>query len=356
MASGFPESVPAWYTGPDRSQLLHDVGASTEGRQRQPAAHDLPEHGQVGRDAVELLRAAAGDAEAGDDLVEDEQRTGRVAERAQDLEEAWVGRDDSHVPGDGLDDDRRQPLAVALDRGSGSVDVVVGGHDRVAGGARGHARCGREAEGRKPGAGFGEQAVGVTVVAARELEDAVAPGEPAREPKCAHRRLGARGDEPHLLDRRHGVDDLLGQLDLPLRRRAEGRPVGSGFLHRLDHLRIGVAEHERAPGHDPVDVALPVRVPEVRALAARGEERILGPDRPPGADRRVDAAGDDLARAAEEAARGQSQPASSFVQYETITSAPARLIAVRPSTAAWRSSSQPRAAAAFTIAYSPLTL
>ena len=52
----------------------------------------------------------------------------------------------------------------------------------------------------------------------------------------------------------------------------------------------------------------------------------------------------------------QSQAASSFAQYEITTSAPARLIAVRLSSAACRSSSQPRAAAAFTIAYSPLTL
>src|SRR6185312_8190149 len=53
---------------------------------------------------------------------------------------------------------------------------------------------------------------------------------------------------------------------------------------------------------------------------------------------------------------GYSHPASSFVQYETIRSAPARLIAVSDSSAACRSSSQPRAPAAFSIAYSPETL
>ena len=54
--------------------------------------------------------------------------------------------------------------------------------------------------------------------------------------------------------------------------------------------------------------------------------------------------------------RRQSQAASSLAQYEMTTSAPARLIAVRLSSAACRSSTQPRAAAAFTKAYSPLTL
>ena len=171
----------------------------------------------------------------------------------------------------------------------------------------------------------------------------------------AHRRLGAGRDEPHLLDRRHGVDDLLGELDLALGRRAERRPVGGRLLHRLDDLGVGVAEDERPPGHHPVDVAAPVGVLDVGALAAPREEGLVRPTAsmartgeftPPGMS----------ARARRHRLVPHSQPASSFAQYETITSAPARLIAVRLSIAAARSSSQPRAAAAFTIAYSPLTL
>ena len=55
-------------------------------------------------------------------------------------------------------------------------------------------------------------------------------------------------------------------------------------------------------------------------------------------------------------ARRYNQVASSFVQYETMRSAPARTIAVSDSRAAARSSIQPRAAEAFSIAYSPETL
>jgi hypothetical protein len=55
-------------------------------------------------------------------------------------------------------------------------------------------------------------------------------------------------------------------------------------------------------------------------------------------------------------ARSYNQVASSFVQYETTRSAPARTIAVSDSSAAARSSIQPRAAEAFSIAYSPETL
>src|SRR3954468_22066500 len=62
-----------------RSEAVHDVGATPERSQRQPAADDLAEDREIRRDAVQLLRAAASDAEAGDDLVEDQQRTGAVA-------------------------------------------------------------------------------------------------------------------------------------------------------------------------------------------------------------------------------------------------------------------------------------
>ena len=43
----------------------------------QAAADDFAERGEVGLDVVELLRAAEGEAEAGHDLVEDEQRAVR---------------------------------------------------------------------------------------------------------------------------------------------------------------------------------------------------------------------------------------------------------------------------------------
>ena len=54
--------------------LLHDVAPAAVGADGQAAADDLAERGEVGRDAVELLRAAAREAEAGHHLVEDEQR------------------------------------------------------------------------------------------------------------------------------------------------------------------------------------------------------------------------------------------------------------------------------------------
>src|SRR5690606_40904046 len=60
---------------------------------------------------------------------------------------------------------------------------------------------------QQAGAGLHQQAVGVTVVAALELDDGIAPGEAAREPDGAHRGLGARADQTHHLDRRQARAD-----------------------------------------------------------------------------------------------------------------------------------------------------
>ena len=100
----------------------------------------------------------------------------------------------------------------------------------------------------RPDPESGEQRIRMAVVAARELEDPVAPCGGASEPDRAHRRLGAGGDEAHQLQRRNRVDQLLGELDLALGRRAESRALARGRDHRIDRLRVGVAEDQRS--HD----------------------------------------------------------------------------------------------------------
>ena len=164
------------------------------------------------------------------------------------------------------------------------------------------------------------------MVAARELEDAVAPREAAREPDRAHRGLGAGGDEAHHLDRRHRVDDLLRELHLGFGRGAEGRPARGGVLDRSERLGVGVPEDERPPAHDPVDVALPLDVLDLGAAAAAHEDRLVEADRAHRADRRVDAARDQPLRPPSElGALPQSHVARSFVQYEKTRSAPGTL-------------------------------
>jgi hypothetical protein len=132
-----------------RRQPVHHVRASAERRERQAAADDLPEDRQVRTDVVELLRTAPRDAEAGDHLVEDQQRSGSVAQPAQRGEEAALGRNDPHVPRDRLHDDRGKTFAVACNRLGDRVDVVVRRDDRVLGDPRRHARRRRNAERRE---------------------------------------------------------------------------------------------------------------------------------------------------------------------------------------------------------------
>ena len=59
--------------GADGRDAIHDLGRSAVGAYRQPAADDLAERNEIGRDAEAILRAAHGDAEAGHDFIEDEQ-------------------------------------------------------------------------------------------------------------------------------------------------------------------------------------------------------------------------------------------------------------------------------------------
>ena len=101
--------------GADRRELLHDLALAAERADREAAADDLAERGEVRRDAVELLRAAERDAEARDDLVEDEHDAVLVAQRrAAPARKPGLRRDDAHVAGDRLDDDRRDLVACRL--------------------------------------------------------------------------------------------------------------------------------------------------------------------------------------------------------------------------------------------------
>ena len=114
----------------------------------------------------------------------------------------------------------------------------------------------------------------MAVIAPANLRDAVparrAPGEPDR----AHRRLGARRDEPDHLDRRNRVDDLLRQEHLALGGRAEARPTPGGLANGVDRLGIGVPEDQGSPRTDPVEEPPAVLGFEVRPpLAGRRTAR-----------------------------------------------------------------------------------
>ena len=68
-----------------RGKLIHDLGATGKAANGETAANDLAERAQVGHDAVTLLRTAKGNAETGDNLVEDQKRAELIAQVAQAL-------------------------------------------------------------------------------------------------------------------------------------------------------------------------------------------------------------------------------------------------------------------------------
>ena len=73
MARGLPDSVPGLIDRTGRRDQLHQIGAAAVRADRQAAADDLAEAGEIGPDCRTRLRAAGGGAEARDHFVEDQQ-------------------------------------------------------------------------------------------------------------------------------------------------------------------------------------------------------------------------------------------------------------------------------------------
>ncbi|MNZ50456.1 hypothetical protein D3C78_682440 [compost metagenome] len=239
------------------------------------------------------LGAAERNAETGHHFVEDQHHAVLVALLAQAFEEARRWRYAIHVAGHWLDDDAGYGLA---DFGQGLLDcsdVVERQGQGVLGEVRRHACGAGHALGQGAGAGLDQQAVGVAVVAALELDDAVAPGVAACQTDGAHGRLGAGADHAHHLHRRHQAAHQVGHLGFHGGRCAVGQAVLQLAAHRVEHVRVAVAEDHRAPGADVVDVALVILVNDVGAFGMLEEQRRAA-NALESADRRVDATGDVL--------------------------------------------------------------
>ncbi len=151
-AIGLPLSVPACWTKPASLHLLrevpHDVAAARDRGERKAAADDLAERGQVRHDAVVLLRAPVGEAEAGDDLVEDQRHAVSRGDLAHALEEAGLGH---HQPLQRLQDHRGQVVVMRLDHGLGLGHVVEGRDQDLALDGVGNARRVRGGGGERLG-------------------------------------------------------------------------------------------------------------------------------------------------------------------------------------------------------------
>src|SRR5450759_2984858 len=114
----------------------------------------------------------------------------------------------------------------------------------------------------------------MAVVAPVELDDRVTRGHSARQTNRAHRRLGPTRDEAQHLDVRHARDNQPRELQLELRGDTEARPVLHHPLERIENRGRSVAENERTPREDVVDVFVAVDIPDPRASAFGDEERL----------------------------------------------------------------------------------
>ena len=277
---------------------MHDRALASERADRHPAADHLAQRGEIGCDAVEALRAAHVHTEAGHHFIEDKDRAVAVAEVPQPLQESGPRCDQVHVARDRLDNHPGDLVGMRLESGGDFVEIVISEHQRLAGDRRRHARRRRLAEGERARARLDQQAVSVAVIAAFELHDLRPPRVTARESQRGHRRLGAGAHQPHQLERWEQTAQRLRDLDLAFSRRAERQSVKCGLLHSAHGIGMRVPEDRRAPRPDVVDVALAVRVPQVRAFATDEEARRAA-DRAKGAHGRIDAARDRSLRASE---------------------------------------------------------
>ncbi len=256
--------------GPAGVEAIHDLGRPAECGERIAAADDLAERRQVRADAGEGL-GSAGSGPERDDLVEDQDGTGPVADRAEHRQELGRGGADPTGALDRLDHDRGELRLAAGEGPLDTIGIVPGQrHDEVADGGRHAGRA-------------GDHRVVRAVVGALEDPDERPAGHRPGGPDREHRRLGAGVREPHPFDRVDPPDELLGEADLELARRAEGGSAPDLRLDRGDHRRMGMAEDQRGVVAEEVAVVVPVDVPDVDPRAAgeigrigRGEDRRSG--------------------------------------------------------------------------------
>jgi len=258
-----------------RLQLQHDLVAGDDGRHRiHPPRQRLPHDDDIRLDVVpvraqHLPRAA----DAGLDLVGDEQHVVLLAQPLRLAEVALRRDDDAGLALDGLDHERREVVAPGLEGGleRGEIaegDEGVAGHEgaEVMGGG-GVGGGGDGGEGAAPevalreehGGGVGRDALDLVRPLARKLDGGLAGLD-----------AGVHGEDAGVAE---GLADVLLELaeDVVVERAGRERQGVRLVDERLDDFRVRVALVDGGVGGEKVEVHLVVDVVEQRALAA-GED------------------------------------------------------------------------------------
>ena len=258
---------------------------SPEGRGRIAVADRLGERGEVGLDPEVLGGAAAGDPEAGLDLVEDQQRPELLGDRPDALVEALLGQDPLGVAEDRLDDHRGDVVALGLEHPAEGGQVVVGHRDHRLGDRLGNAPAPGQVDRvvavaqlvHVVGQDADQGVVVDAVVLALELDDLLAAGVGPGDPHQVHRGFGARDGHPGHLDPAGDLADQLTGPDLILAGQREADAQAHPLVDVVVDARVGVAEHDRPVAEAQVDVLVAVHVPDPAALAPIDVDRVLAP-------------------------------------------------------------------------------
>ena len=179
---------------------------------------------------------------------------------------------------------------MLIEKVADGLFIVEGDDERLGGVRFGDAGAIGQTQGGLAGAGLGQQAVGVAVVATLELDDPVAASEGAGEAEGGHGGLGAGADEADHLDGGDGVADGAGELDLQLRGGAVGGAAFDGAREHVGDGGMSVAEDEGAEGGNVVDVGVTIDIEHAGALPV-GDDGRPAADGLEGADGAGDAAG-----------------------------------------------------------------
>ena len=264
---------------------VEDIGAAGDGPAGQAAGEDLGKAREVRLHAEGGGRAAGGDAESGDHLVEDEERAVPFGEKAERVEELGAERHLAEGGAGGLDD--RGGDVRVRGEGGGELRFIARfeqphlGRDPAE-----HAHRGRAVEMARVAGGH---MVVPAVEMAFEAEQRIAAGEGAREPHRHQRGLGAGRREAQAFGERDQAAHRGGPADLARVVGAEMRACGECGLDGAAHRLVPVAEQQRPVPAEIVDIFVPIDVPFARALGVRD----------------VDAVGIDVARVVGDAAREQ---------------------------------------------------
>ena len=112
--------------GDAAAELAHDLLAPPDGGDRIAVGHGLGHGADVGPDAVKLLGAATGDAEAGLHLINDHEDAVLGAQLAHGSKELGLRGNAAAIAQDRLDQHRRDIVRVRLQHGLETIGVIVG--------------------------------------------------------------------------------------------------------------------------------------------------------------------------------------------------------------------------------------